>query len=135
MFADFCKRSAPAVTLALILVAPASAVQAKSPSVAQIACMARDLPSIRGSNLPGARLCALRGASPHPFRGRNNSAHVQQDGTNNRAEIRHRGSGHSVNLVQEGSNNSQVIFQFGHGTQADIHQTGGQSGVLIQLGW
>ncbi|MBB4206579.1 hypothetical protein [Roseinatronobacter bogoriensis] len=129
------KRLAPALALALIAVTSANGVQARSPSLAQYACMARDLPAIRASNLPVAQICALHAASGQVRAGRNNSAQVRQDGDNNRAEIHQRGSGHSANLVQEGGNNSQMIFQFGRDTQANVHQTGGQSGVLIQFGW
>ena len=135
MFSSICKRRAPALALALILAASASGVQAKSPSLAQYACMARDLPKVRASGLPVARLCALRAGALRARSGQNNTAQVQQGGVNNRAEIHQRGSDHSANLVQDGGNNSQMIFQFGRGTQADIHQTGGQSGVLIQFGW
>ena len=130
MFTPVFSRRAAAVILALVLAVPASGAQAKSPSVAHVACMARDLPSLRDTRAPLARLCALRNGA-----GRHNAAQVQQHGTNNHAEIHQRGSGHSANLVQQGSNNSQMIFQFGRGAQADIHQTGGQSGVLIQFGW
>ena len=129
------KRLAPTLALALIAVISASGVQARSPSLAQYACMARDLPAIRASNLPVAQVCALYSSAARARAGHNNTAQVRQDGDNNRAEIHQRGSGHSANLVQEGGNNSQMIFQFGRDTQANVHQTGGQSGVLIQFGW
>ncbi|WP_296478959.1 curlin repeat-containing protein [Roseinatronobacter sp.] len=135
MFSNDVMRFTPTVALALIFVVSASGVQARSPSLAQYACMARDLPAIRASNLPVAQICALHSASGRARAGRNNTAQVQQSGDNNRAEIHQRGSGHNANLSQEGGNSSQLIFQFGRGTQADIHQTRGQSGVLIQFGW
>lgn len=130
MFAYICTRSAATAALVVILAIPASAVQANSPTVADVACMTRDLPRLRDSRAALSMLCALRSGA-----GRQNTAQVQQRGANNRAEIHQRGSGHTANLVQQGSNNSQMIFQFGRDTRADIRQTGGQSGVLIQFGW
>ncbi|TVQ00801.1 MAG: hypothetical protein EA338_04840 [Roseinatronobacter sp.] len=128
-------RGAVVAALAIVLGLPATGALAKSPSLAQIACMARDSPNLRGSRATLSTLCALRRGAPNAARGRNNTAQVQQNGANNSAEIHQRGSGHSANLVQDGDNNHQTILQFGRGTQADIHQTGGQSGVLIQFGW
>jgi hypothetical protein len=135
MFSNTLRRLSPAFVLASLVMAVASGAQARSPSLAQYACMARDLPAIRASNLPVAQVCALYSSAARARAGHNNTAQVRQSGDNNRAEIHQRGSGHGANLVQEGGNNSQMIFQFGRGTQANVHQTGGQSGVLIQFGW
>lgn len=126
-------RGAVVAALAILLGFPATGALAKSPSLAQIACTARDSPNLRGSRATLSTLCALRSGAARA--GRNNSAQVQQNGRNNSAEIHQRGSGHNVNLVQDGDNNHQTILQFGRGTNANIHQTGGQSGVLIQFGW
>lgn len=142
----FLPRGAVVAAFAVLLSVPATGALAKSPSLSHAACIARDLPSMRDARLPLAVLCARRSGAPRATTGRDNTAQVQQNGAknhaqvqqgraNNRAEIHQRGAGHGANLVQDGSNNQQMIFQFGRGTQADVHQTGGQSGVLIQFGW
>lgn len=66
--------------------------------------------------------------------GQNNAALLEQGGAGNRAIIRQRGANHSAALRQTGGSNSQILLQFGRGAVADIVQTGGEAGILIQLG-
>ncbi|TYB87067.1 hypothetical protein [Oceaniovalibus sp. ACAM 378] len=62
-------------------------------------------------------------------------AAIRQSGRGNRVLIDQRGTGHTGSIAQSGNGNYFALFQRGDDAEADIHQWGGQLGLMLQYGW
>jgi len=67
--------------------------------------------------------------------GHGNRAGLRQSGHGNTARVHQQGTGHRAQVTQRGNNNNLYMFQFGRGTTAQATQTGGQTGVVVTMGF